>query len=101
YDYFQESIDKLGKIRAEIICLEHFGALTPPEGIEFCERVKKEAKDFRKEMIDTYKRKADIDLTIEELVKACETRLSKVGLLPEDLLKGILKRMVMFVNQIE
>ncbi len=101
YDDFQESIDKLGKIRAEIICLEHFGTLTPPEGIEFCERVKKEAKDFRKEMIDTYKREADIELTIEELAKACETKLSKTGLLPEGLLKEILKRMVMFVNQIE
>lgn len=101
YDDFQESIDKLGKIKAEIICLEHFGALTPPEGIEFCERVKKEAKDFRKEMIDTYKREADIELTIEELAKDFDCGLSKVGLLPEELLKDILKRMVMFVNQIE
>ena len=101
YDDFQESINKLSNVGAEIVCLEHFGALTPPEGIEFCERVKKEAKDFRKEMIDTYKREADIELTIEELAKDFDCGLSKVGLLPEDLLKDILKRMVTFVNHIE
>ena len=101
YDDFEDSIDKLSNVGAEIICLEHFGALTPTEGIEFCERVKKEAKDFRMEMIDTYKRKADIELTIEELAKGFYCGLSKTGLLPEDLLKEILKRMVMFVNQTE
>ena len=101
YDGFQESIDNLSNIGAEIICFEHFGALTPPEGKEFCERAKKEAKDFRKEMIDIYKEKADLKLTVEELAKGCYSGLSKVGLLPEDLLKDILKRMVKFVNQIE
>jgi len=88
-------------VGAEIVCLEHFGALTPPEGIEFCERAKKETKDFRKEMIDTYKREADIELTIEKLAKDFGSELSKAGLLPEDLLKDILKRMVRFVNHIE
>jgi glyoxylase-like metal-dependent hydrolase (beta-lactamase superfamily II) len=101
YDDFQESIDRLSNLGAEIICLEHFGALTPPEGIEFCERVKKEAKDFRKEMIDIYKKNADIELTVEELAKDFYCGLSKAGLLPEDLLKDILKRMVTFVNHIE
>ena len=101
YDDFQLSIEKLRKVNAEIVCLEHFGALTPPEGIEFCERAKKEAKDFRKEMIDIYKREADIELTIAKLAKDLDCGLSEVGLLPEDLLKDILKRMVKFVNHIE
>jgi glyoxylase-like metal-dependent hydrolase (beta-lactamase superfamily II) len=101
YDDFQDSIEKLSNVNAEIVCLEHFGALTPPEGIEFCERVKKEAKGFRKEMIDTFKREGDIELTIEKLAKDFDCGLSKVGLLPEDLLKDILKRMVKFVNKIE
>lgn len=101
YDDFQESINKLSNIGAEFICLEHFGALTPPEGKEFCERVKKEAGDFRKEMIDIYREKADLGLTIEELAKKCYGGLSKAGLLPEDLLKDILKRMIKFVNHLE
>ena len=101
YDDFQLSIEKLRKVNAEIVCLEHFGALTPPEGIEFCERAKKEAKDFRKEMIDIYKREADIELTIAKLAKDFDCGLSEVGLLPEDLLKNILTRMVKFVNHIE
>jgi len=101
YDDFQLSIEKLRKVNAEIVCLEHFGALTPPEGIEFCERAKKEAKDFRKEMIDIYKREADIELTIAKLAKDLDCGLSEVGLLPEDLLKDILTRMVKFVNHID
>jgi len=101
YDDFQVSIEKLSNVNAETVCLEHFGALTPPEGIEFCERVKKEAKDFRKEMIDTYKREGDIELTITKLAKDFDCGLSEVGLLPEDLLKDILIRMVKFVNHIE
>ena len=101
YDDFQLSIEKLRKVNAEIVCLEHFGALTPPEGIEFCERAKKEAKDFRKEMIDIYKREADIEISIAKLAKDFDCGLSEVGLLPEDLLKDILKRMVKFVNHIE
>ena len=101
YDDFQASIEKLSNVNAETVCLEHFGALTPPEGIEFCERVKKEAKDFRKEMIDTYKREGDIELTITKLAKDFDCGLSEVGLLPEDLLKDILIRMVKFVNHIE
>jgi len=101
YDDFEDSIEKLSNVNAEIVCLEHFGALTPPEGIEFCERVKKEAKGFRKEMIDTFKREGDIELTIEKLAKDFDCGLSKVGLLPEDLLKDVLKRMVKFVNKIE
>jgi len=101
YDDFQESIDKLSKIGAEIICLEHFGALTPPEGKEFCERAKKEAKDFRKEMIDIYKKKEGLELTVEEIAKDFYCGLSDKGLLSEDLLKDILKRMVRFVTRIE
>jgi glyoxylase-like metal-dependent hydrolase (beta-lactamase superfamily II) len=101
YDDFQLSIETLSNVHAEIVCLEHFGALTPPEGIGFCERVKKEATDFRKEMIDTYKREANIELTIAKLSKDFHCGLSKVGLLPEDLLKDILTRMVKFVNHID
>lgn len=101
YDDFQRSIDTLEHVNAEIICLEHFGALTPPEGKKFCEKAKKEANDFRNKMIDTYKDKADIDLTVNELAESLYCGLSKVGLLPDDLLKGILKRMVKFVNHIK
>ena len=101
YDDFQRSIEKLSKVHAEIVCLEHFGALTPPEGMEFFERVKKEANDFRQEMTDTFKKNANIELTIEELAEDFDCGLSKVGLLTEKLLKGILKRMVKFVNHIE
>lgn len=101
YDDFQKSIEKISNVNAETVCLEHFGALTPPEGIAFCERVKKEAGDFRKLMIDTYKREADVEGTIDNLAKDFDCGLSKVGLLPEDLLKDILTRMVKFVNHIE
>jgi hypothetical protein len=101
YDDFQESIDKLRKIAAEIICLEHYGALTPPEGREFCERAKKEAQDFRREMIDIYKRKEDLALTVEEMAEDFYCGLSEKGLLSEDLLKAVLRRMVKFLNQIE
>jgi hypothetical protein len=81
--------------------LEHFGALTPPEGKEFCQRAKKEAKDFRKEMINIYKKEEDLELTVEEIAKDFCCGLSDKGLLPEDLLKDILKRMVRFVTRIE
>jgi glyoxylase-like metal-dependent hydrolase (beta-lactamase superfamily II) len=101
YDDFQKSIEKIGNVNAEIVCLEHFGALTPPEGIAFCERMKKEAEDFRKLMIDTYKREADVEHTVDNLAKDFDCGLAKVGLLPEDLLKEILTRMVKFVNHIE
>jgi len=101
YDDFQKSIEKISNINAEIVCLEHFGALTPPEGIAFCEKVKKEAKDFRKLMIDTYKKEADLKRTVDNLAKDFGCGLSKVGLLPEDLLKDILTRMVKFVNHLE
>jgi glyoxylase-like metal-dependent hydrolase (beta-lactamase superfamily II) len=101
YDDFQKSIEKISNVNAEIVCLEHFGALTPPEGIAFCERVKKEAKDFQKLMIDTYKREADVECTVDNLAKDFDCGLSKVGLLPEDLLKDILTRMVKFVNHID
>jgi len=101
YDYFQQSIDKLCKIKAEIICFEHFGALTPPEGMEFCGKAKQEAENFRKEMVDIYKKNKDLELTVKKMAGGCYTGLSRVGLLPEDLLKNLLKRMVTFVNQIE
>ena len=101
YDDFQESIEKLGKIGAEMICFEHYGVLTPPEGIEFCERAKQEAHGFREKVRDIYHKHKDLEQTVEELSKECDTGLSKVGLLPEGLLKDILKRMVKFVNQIE
>jgi hypothetical protein len=51
--------------------------------------------------MDTYKKKADVDLTVHELAESFSCGLSKVGLLPDDLLKDILKRMVVFVNPIE
>jgi len=101
YDDFQKSIEKISNVNAEIVCLEHFGALTPPEGIAFCERVKKEARDFRKLMIDTFKREANVGCTVDNLAKDFDCGLSKVGLLPEDLLKDILTRMVKFVNHID
>ena len=69
--------------------------------MEFCEKAKQEAENFRKEMIDIYKKNKDLELTVEEMAGGCYTRLSRVGLLPEDLLKSLLKRMVTFVNQIE
>jgi len=101
YDDFQESIDKLSKIGAEIICLEHFGTLTPPDGKEFCQRAEKGAKEFREEMINVYKKNEDLELTVEEMAKDLYCGLSEKGLLPEDQLKDILKRMVKFVNQVE
>lgn len=101
YNYFQESIDKLGKIGAEIICFEHWGALTPPEGKEFCERAKKAAEDFRSQMIGIYKENEDLELTVDEMVKEFFGGLLKEGLFPEDLLRDILKRMVKFVNQVK
>lgn len=101
YDDFQESIDKLGEIGAEIICLEHRGALTPPEGKEFCERAKEAAEDFRGEMIDIYKKKEDLEPAVEEIIGDFFGGLLKEGPFPEDLLRDILKRMVKFVNQVE
>ncbi|HUU41501.1 MAG TPA: MBL fold metallo-hydrolase [Desulfatiglandales bacterium] len=101
YDDFQKSIDKLADLGAEIICLEHFGALTPPEGKEFCERVKKEAGDFRKKMTDAYSRNKNLEETVDELSEDCFGGLLKAGFLQEDLLRDILKRMVKFVNRIE
>jgi len=38
---------------------------------------------------------------VEELSEECESGLSRIGLLPDDLLKDILRRMVRFVNGIE
>ena len=99
YDDFQKSIDKLADLGAEIICLEHFGALTPPEGREFCGRAIETARDFRKKMIDTYSQDKDLDKTVEELLGSFSVLL-KTGFLQEDLLKDILKRMVKFVNRI-
>jgi glyoxylase-like metal-dependent hydrolase (beta-lactamase superfamily II) len=101
YDDFQESIDKLSKIGAETICFEHFGALTPPDGKEFCERAKKGAEEFREEMITIYQKNEDVELTAEEMAKDLYCGLSEKGLVPEDLLRDILKRMVKFVNQVE
>ena len=101
YDDFQESIDKLSKIGAEIICFEHFGTLTPPDGREFCGRAKKGAEEFREEMITVYQKNEDVELTAEEMARDLYCGLSEKGLLPEDLLRDILKRMVKFVNQVE
>ena len=100
YDDFQKSINKIADLKAEIICLEHFGTLTPPEGGEFCGQAAKVARDFRKRMIDTYNQNRDLDETVEELLGSFSILL-KTGLLQENLLKDILKRMVKFVNRIE
>jgi len=100
YDDFQESIDRLSKVGAEIICLEHFGVLTPPEGKQFCEAAKKVAKEFRSKIADTYRERGEVEGAVNELVDDFYFGFSKAGLLPEDLLRDIVKRMVTFVNQI-
>ncbi len=101
YDDFQQSIEKLGKLEAEIICFEHYGALTPPEGKGFAQRAKREAREFRSKMGDLYRTHGNVERVVEELFEECESGLSREGLLPDDLLKDILKRMVRFVNGIE
>jgi glyoxylase-like metal-dependent hydrolase (beta-lactamase superfamily II) len=101
YDDFQLSIEKLGKLGAEIICFEHYGALTPPEGKGFVERAKREARAFRSKMRDLYRTHGDVERVAEELSEDCKSGLSRRGLLPDDLLKDILRRMVKFVNGIE
>jgi len=100
YDQFQDSIEKLGKIGAENICLEHSGALIPPEGKEFLNKSKKAAIEFREKILNIYKKNKDIEKTVSELFLDFDCRLSELGLLPEDLMKGILKRMVIFVNRL-
>jgi len=52
-------------------------------------------------MVDTYKKEAEVECTVDNLAKDFDCGLSKVGLLPEDLLKDILTRMVKFVNNID
>jgi glyoxylase-like metal-dependent hydrolase (beta-lactamase superfamily II) len=100
YDQFQKSIEKLSKIGAENICLDHFGALIPPDGKGFFNKAKKSAGEFREKMIYIYKKTKDIDETVNELSVDFDCGLSEVGLLPENLMKDILKRMVMFVNRL-
>jgi glyoxylase-like metal-dependent hydrolase (beta-lactamase superfamily II) len=101
YDDFQQSIERLGRLGAEIICFEHYGALTHPEGKEFAERAKQEARAFRSQIGDLYRTHGNVERVVEELSEECESGLSKTGLLPDDLLKDILRRMVRFVNGIE
>jgi hypothetical protein len=101
YDDFQGSIDRLGKIGAEIYCFEHYGALTSPEGKEFAERAKREAQAFRLKMEELYRESQDLERVVEELSQDCEGSLSKKGLLPDDLLKDLLRRMVRFVNGVQ
>ena len=101
YDQFQKSIEKLSKIGAENICLDHFGALIPPDGKEFFTKAKKSAREFREKMIYTYRKTKDIDDTVNELSVDFDCGLSEVGLLPENLMKDILKRMVIFVNRLD
>lgn len=100
YDQFQDSIEKLGKIGAENICLEHSGALIPPDGKEFLNKAKKAAIEFREKILNIYKKNKDIEKTVSEFFLDFDCRLSELGLLPEDLMKGILKRMVIFVNRL-
>jgi glyoxylase-like metal-dependent hydrolase (beta-lactamase superfamily II) len=100
FDDFQDSIEKLCEIDAEIFCFEHYGVLTPPEAKGFCGRAKREAQVFREKMRDIYCTHKDVEQTVEELSKECYTGLSKIGVLPEVLLKDLLRRMVRFVNQV-
>jgi len=100
YDQFQESIEKLGETGAENICLEHFGALTPPDGKKFFRKAKKSAEAFREKMIRTFKETNDLDKTAHKLYVDFKCRLSDLGLLPENLMKDILKRMIRFVNRL-
>jgi hypothetical protein len=101
YDDFQETIDRLCKIGAEIFCFETFGALTPPEGMEFCERAKREARELRAKMIETYQRRQDLDATVEEIGKDLYAGSLVKGFLPEDLFNKIVARMVTFVNRVD
>jgi glyoxylase-like metal-dependent hydrolase (beta-lactamase superfamily II) len=101
YDAFQQSIEKLGKLGAEITYFEHYGALTSPEGKGFAEREKREARAFRSKIEDLYRIHGNVERVVAELSEECESGLSKIGLLPDDLLKDILRRMVKFVNGIE
>jgi glyoxylase-like metal-dependent hydrolase (beta-lactamase superfamily II) len=101
YDDFQQSIERLGKLGAEITCFEHYGALTPPEGKGFAERARREARAFRSKIGDLYRTHGNVERVVEELFEDCESGLSRIGLLPDDLLKDILRRMVRFVNGIE
>lgn len=98
YDQFQKSINKLRETGAENISLEHFGALTPPDGEEFFQRAKKSAEEFRDKMICTFKETKNLDETANKLYPSLKCRLSDLGLLPEKLMKDILKRMIKFVN---
>ncbi len=100
YDQFQESIERLSKTGAENICLEHFGALTPPDGGEFAQKAKKSAEAFREKMILIFKETNDLDETANTLYVDFKCRLSDLGLLPENLMKDILKRMILFVNRL-
>jgi glyoxylase-like metal-dependent hydrolase (beta-lactamase superfamily II) len=99
YDDFQETIERLCKIGAEIFCFETVGALTPPEGMEFCERAKREATELRVKMIETYQKSQDIEATAEEIAKELYRGSVMEGFLAEDLFKGIVARMVRFVNR--
>jgi glyoxylase-like metal-dependent hydrolase (beta-lactamase superfamily II) len=101
YDHFQQSIDRIGKLGAEIICFEHYGALTPPEGKGFTERARREALEFRSKIGELYRTHGNVERVAEELSEECKGGLSSVGLLPDDLLKDILRRMVRFVNGLE
>jgi glyoxylase-like metal-dependent hydrolase (beta-lactamase superfamily II) len=101
YDDFQRSIDRLGRLGAEIYCFEHYGALTPPEGKEFAERAALEAQAFRLKMEELYRTHGNLERVVEELSKDCEGSLSRAGLLPDDLLKDIFTRMVRFVNGLQ
>ncbi|MFW6147222.1 MAG: MBL fold metallo-hydrolase [Thermodesulfobacteriota bacterium] len=101
YDDFQRSIDRVAKLGAEIYCFEHYGALTPPEGKEFAERAKHEAQAFRAKMEELYRTHGNLEGAVEELSPDCEGSLSKAGLLPDDLLKDLLRRMVKFVNAVQ
>lgn len=101
YDDFQASIQKLGKVGAEIVCMEHFGALTPPDGREFLEGSQRAAEQFRKKMVNTYRETGRLKEAVDELLDNFRFGVVDAGIVPEDLLRGIIKRMVAFVNNVQ
>ncbi len=97
FDDFQSSIQKLNDIGAEIVCLEHCGAMTPPDGKEFLKRAKEEAKEFRSRIKGIYSENKDVGSTVEELQKGFSCILTGKGIMPEDLSRNLLERTVRFI----
>lgn len=100
YDHFQETIEKICGIKAQIICFEHFGAFTLPESVELMNRAGQNALDFRRKMVETLRQKGDLEITVDTLAdELYEAGLSEWDFLPEDLLKSIIRRMVLHVTE--